>query len=119
MPSIWDTFAHTPGKIIDGTTGDTATDSYNRWEEDIALLKSYGAKAYRFSLSWSRIVPEGSRNSPVNHAGIAWYKRFIEELVKNGIKPFVVLSSPFTSSHAPPQWYVTDFVSLGPPGGSS
>lgn len=52
LPSIWDTFAHTPGKIADGSTGDVACDSYHRTAEDIALLKSYGAKAYRFSISW-------------------------------------------------------------------
>ncbi|KAI0310299.1 glycoside hydrolase superfamily [Amylostereum chailletii] len=91
LPSIWDTFSHLPGKTIDGSTGDVATDSYRLWEEDIALLKSYGVRAYRFSLSWSRIIPEGSRNSTVNKAGIEWYRKFIEELVKNGIKPFVTL----------------------------
>ncbi|KAI0263103.1 beta-glucosidase 1A [Gloeopeniophorella convolvens] len=91
LPSIWDTFSHTPGKTADGDTGDRATESYARWREDVALLKSYGVRAYRFSISWSRIVPKGSRNSPVNPAGIAHYRKFIEALVEAGIRPFVTL----------------------------
>lgn len=87
---IWDDFARTPGKTRDGGTGDTATDSYNRYKEDIALLKSYGVNSYRFSISWSRIVPLGGRNDPINTKGIQWYSEFIDELLRNGIEPFVV-----------------------------
>nr|Q25BW5.1 RecName: Full=Beta-glucosidase 1A; AltName: Full=Cellobiase 1A [Phanerodontia chrysosporium]BAE87008.1 beta-glucosidase [Phanerodontia chrysosporium] len=90
-PSIWDTFCKAPGKIADGSSGDVATDSYNRWREDVQLLKSYGVKAYRFSLSWSRIIPKGGRSDPVNGAGIKHYRTLIEELVKEGITPFVTL----------------------------
>lgn len=89
-PSIWDVFSKVPGKIKDGTNGDVATDSYKLWKEDIALLKSYGVKAYRFSISWSRIIPNGGRNDPLNPLGIKHYRTMLEELVKQGIVPFVV-----------------------------
>ena len=79
-PSIWDTFSKIPGKIADGSNGDVATDSYRLWKEDIQLLKSYGVKAYRFSLSWSRIIPKGGRNDPVNDVGIQHYRTIIEEI---------------------------------------
>lgn len=90
---MWDTFSRTPGKTKDGKSGDTATDSYNRWREDIALLKEYGAKAYRFSISWSRVIPLGGRNDPVNQKGIEFYSNVIDALLEAGITPFVV-SSP-------------------------
>ncbi|TFY61258.1 hypothetical protein EVG20_g7129 [Dentipellis fragilis] len=89
--SFWDDFAHQPGKTLDGRDGDVATDSYRLWKEDIALLKAYGVRSYRFSLSWSRIIPLGGRNDPVNPAGIAWYSNLIDELLRNGITPFVTL----------------------------
>ena len=89
-PSIWDTFCKIPGKIADGSNGDVATDSYKRWKEDIQLLKSYGVRAYRFSISWSRIVPKGGRNDPVNELGIKHYRMIIEELLRQEIVPFVV-----------------------------
>ncbi|EIM81979.1 beta-glucosidase 1A [Stereum hirsutum FP-91666 SS1] len=91
LPSIWDTFSHTPGKTADGLTGDHATESYKLWKEDVALLKSYGVTAYRFSFSWSRIIPEGTRHSQVNQAGIDFYRRFIQELLDSGITPFATL----------------------------
>lgn len=91
-PSIWDTFSKTPGKIADGSDGDVATDSYRRWKEDVQLLKSYGVKAYRFSVSWSRIIPQGGRDDPVNEPGIQHYRALIEELLRVGIVPFVVSS---------------------------
>ncbi|KAI0765346.1 beta-glucosidase 1A [Fomes fomentarius] len=90
-PSIWDTFSHKPGTTKDGSNGDVATDSYSRWREDVALLKQYEVKAYRFSVSWSRVIPLGGRNDPVNEAGIKYYRNLIEELLKNGITPFVTL----------------------------
>ena len=88
--SIWDDFSRTPGKTFDGGNGDVATDSYARWEEDIALMKQYGIKAYRFSIAWSRIIPLGGRNDPVNPKGIEFYNKFINGLLANGITPFVV-----------------------------
>ncbi|KAI0945484.1 Beta-glucosidase 1A [Taiwanofungus camphoratus] len=89
--SIWDSFCKIPGKIRGGSNGDVATDSYRLWKEDVALLRSYGVKAYRFSLSWSRIIPIGGRNDPINDEGIAFYKGLVEELLNNGITPFVTL----------------------------
>ncbi|KAH8102097.1 beta-glucosidase 1B [Cristinia sonorae] len=89
--SIWDDFSRTPGKTMDGRNGDVATDSYNRWREDIDLLVSYGVKSYRFSLSWSRIIPLGGRDDPVNEEGIKFYSDFIDGLLEKGITPFVTL----------------------------
>ena len=79
-----------PGKTLDGKNGDVATDSYKRWREDIALLHQYGVKAYRFSISWSRIIPLGGRDDPTNPEGIKFYSDVIDELITNGIVPFVV-----------------------------
>jgi beta-glucosidase len=90
-PSIWDTFCDIPGKIADGSSGVTACDSYNRTAEDIALLQQTGAKVYRFSLSWSRIIPIGGRNDPVNEAGLAFYRKFVDDLLAAGITPMITL----------------------------
>ncbi|KAF8886498.1 glycoside hydrolase superfamily [Infundibulicybe gibba] len=92
-PSIWDTFTHQAGKrvIADGSNGDIATDSYNRWRDDVALLKLYHANAYRFSISWSRIIPNGGKEDEVNRDGIKFYRDLIEELVRQGITPCVTL----------------------------
>eukprot|EP00253_Pinus_taeda_P035631 PITA_35631 len=91
-PSIWDTFSHTPGKIADGKNGDVAVDQYHRYKEDVQLLKNMGMDVYRFSISWSRIFPKGSpRHGPVNKVGIVYYNNFINELLRNGIEPFVTL----------------------------
>lgn len=92
--SIWDDFARTPGKTMDGKNGDVATDSYKRWKEDMALLASYGVKSYRFSIAWSRIIPMGGRDDPVNPKGIEFYSNVIDELLKHGITPFVVCLIP-------------------------
>ncbi|KDQ32486.1 glycoside hydrolase family 1 protein [Pleurotus ostreatus PC15] len=89
-PSIWDSYSRIPGKTLDGRSGDVATDSYRLWKEDQALLAEYGVKAYRFSLSWSRIIPLGGRNDPVNPQGIKFYSDFIDGLLEKGITPFVV-----------------------------
>ena len=75
--SIWDTFSHTPGKTRNGDTGDIACDSYHRWAEDIALLKEMHLKAYRFSIAWPRIFPQGT--GPVNPAGLAWSMRCLRQ----------------------------------------
>jgi len=90
-PSIWDTFSHTPGKTADGGTGDVACDAYHKTAEDVALLKSYGARAYRFSISWSRVIPLGGRNDPINPLGIKFYQNYVDALLEAGITPFVTL----------------------------
>ncbi|CCO32869.1 beta-glucosidase [Rhizoctonia solani AG-1 IB] len=89
--SIWDTFVHKEGKITNGETGDIACDSYTHYKEDVALLKQFGATTYRFSISWSRVIPLGGRNDPVNEAGIKYYNSLIDELVKEGIAPMPTL----------------------------
>lgn len=89
--SIWDKFAHTPGKISDGSTPNDAVRSYDFYREDVALMKSYGVNAYRFSLAWSRIIPHGGRDDPVNEKGVQYYSDLIDELLRNEITPFVTL----------------------------
>ncbi|KAL2834956.1 hypothetical protein BDW59DRAFT_168300 [Aspergillus cavernicola] len=89
--SIWDTFGHTPGKVKDNSTADDAVRSYDLYREDVALMKSYGVNAYRFSLSWSRIIPLGGADDPVNEQGIKYYQNLIDELLQNGVTPFVTL----------------------------
>ncbi len=88
-PSIWDTFSHTPGKTFQGDTGDVADDSYHRYKEDVQLLRNLGVKAYRFSIAWSRVFPDG-RGQP-NPKGLDYYNRVIDELLKSGITPYVTL----------------------------
>ena len=87
--SIWDTFSHQPGKIKRGDTGDVAADHYHRWEEDVRLMADLGLKAYRFSISWPRVVPEGT--GAVNPAGLDFYDRLVDALLANGIEPFITL----------------------------
>ena len=87
--SIWDRFTHTPGKILDGSTGDVACDHYHRWREDVALMKNLGMQAYRFSVAWPRILPGG--RGAVNQAGLDFYRRLVDELLEAGITPFVTL----------------------------
>jgi beta-glucosidase len=87
--SIWDHFAHTPGKIKDGDTGDVACDSYHRWREDIALLRAMNLNSYRFSISWPRIQPAGS--GPANSKGIDYYSRLVDALQEARIRPSVTL----------------------------
>src|SRR5918992_3969674 len=88
-PSIWDTFAHTPGKVADGHTGDVACDHYHRYAEDVRLMKELGLAAYRFSVAWSRVLPTGS--GPVNPAGLDFYERLVDELLAAGIAPYPTL----------------------------
>jgi beta-glucosidase len=87
--SIWDTFTHQTGKIFENQNADVTCDHYHLWKEDIKLMKQLGLKAYRFSTSWSRVLPEGVGN--VNQAGLDFYDRLVDELVKNEIEPFLTL----------------------------
>nr|XP_036579401.1 putative beta-glucosidase [Colletotrichum truncatum]KAF6786948.1 putative beta-glucosidase [Colletotrichum truncatum] len=90
-PSVWDIYSHLEPSRTSGANGDIACDHYHRFEEDLDLLVKYGAKAYRFSLSWSRIIPEGGRNDPINEAGIVFYNKLIDGLIARGITPWVTL----------------------------
>jgi beta-glucosidase len=87
--SIWDTFAHTPGKIEDHSNADRANDHYHRYKEDVRLIKELGVKAYRFSIAWPRVFPQGT-GAP-NPKGLDFYDRLVDELLKNGIEPFATL----------------------------
>jgi beta-glucosidase len=88
-PSIWQRFAHTPGMMVNGDTGDVACDHYRRWKSDVALMRELGLKAYRFSVSWSRVLPQGK--GAVNAAGLDFYDRLVDALLENGIEPLVTL----------------------------
>lgn len=88
-PSIWDTFSHTPGKIGDNSNADRANDHYHRYKEDVGLIKDLGAKAYRFSIAWPRVFPNGT-GAP-NSKGLDFYHRLIDELLANGIEPYATL----------------------------
>ncbi|KAJ4724164.1 Beta-glucosidase [Melia azedarach] len=91
-PSIWDTYTHRyPGKIKDGSNGDVAVDSYHRYKADAYISKAMNLDAYRFSISWSRILPNGKLSGGVNKEGIAYYNNLINELLANGVEPFVTL----------------------------
>lgn len=85
-PSIWDTFSRTPGKVFQAHTGDIACDHYRRFREDVALMKSLNLKVYRFSVSWSRVMPDGVR---VNQAGLDFYSELVDELLEAGIIPWL------------------------------
>lgn len=87
--SIWDRFSHTPGKTRNGDTGDVACDHYHRWAEDIKLMQEVGVQAYRFSVAWPRILPQG--RGEVNQAGIDFYSRLVDGLLAAGITPYVTL----------------------------
>ena len=87
--SIWDTFAHTPGRTRNGETGDAACDHYRRWESDLDLMAELGLRAYRFSVAWPRIQPNG--RGPANAAGLDFYDRLVDGLLERGIEPWVTL----------------------------
>jgi beta-glucosidase len=87
--SIWDRFAATPGKIITGETGDPACDSYHRYPEDIALMRAMNLSAYRFSIAWPRIIPDG--DGAINEKGLAYYDRVVDALLEAGITPYATL----------------------------
>lgn len=88
-PSVWDVFARRKGKIKGGARPAVATDFYHRFKDDLLLVKAMGFNSFRFSLSWSRIMPDGS--GKVNQAGINFYHRLIDECLKQGIEPFITL----------------------------
>ena len=87
--SVWDTFSRTPGKVRGGDTGDIACDSYHRYREDVALMASLGLSAYRFSVSWPRIQPDG--RGAVNQRGLDHYRALLDELAARGIAATVTL----------------------------
>jgi len=88
-PSIWDTFSHTPGRVVNGDTGDVADDHYHRVEEDLDLMKSLGLHAYRFSIAWPRIQATG--RGPANQAGLDFYSNLVDGLIARGITPVATL----------------------------
>jgi beta-glucosidase len=88
-PSIWDTFSHTPGRVRNGDTGDVAADHYHRLTGDLDLMKSLGLKSYRFSVSWSRVIPEGT--GAVNAKGLDFYRRLVDGLGERGIAAVATL----------------------------
>ncbi|KAL0290637.1 UNVERIFIED_CONTAM: Beta-glucosidase 12 [Sesamum calycinum] len=83
-PSIWDTFTQTHGRIHDGSNGDVAADMYTKYKDDIKMMKSMGLDAYRFSISWSRILPRGRVSLGVNKQGIDYYNDLINIVIANG-----------------------------------
>jgi beta-glucosidase len=87
--SIWDRFSHTPGAIRDGTSGDEACDHYHRWRQDVDLMAGIGLNAYRFSIAWPRVVPDGA--GAVNQRGIDFYSRLVDGLLDRGIAPMATL----------------------------
>ena len=87
--SVWDRFCRTPGRVADGATGDHACDHYHRWREDIALMQRLGLRAYRFSIAWPRVIPDG--RGAVNLRGLDFYDRLVDGLLDAGIEPFPTL----------------------------
>ncbi len=87
--SIWDRFCHMPGTIDDGSTGDLACDHVHRWREDVRWMANLGLDAYRFSISWPRVLPSGT--GPANEPGLAFYDQLVDGLLEQGIRPFVTL----------------------------
>ncbi len=88
-PSIWDTFSHTPGRTYNGDTGDVACDHYHRWRDDVQLMRDLGVNAYRFSVAWPRVRPNGG--GAINSAGLDFYDRLVDALLAARITPFVTL----------------------------
>ncbi|WP_327392240.1 MULTISPECIES: GH1 family beta-glucosidase [unclassified Streptomyces] len=104
-PSIWDTFAHTPGKVHGGDTGDLACDHYHRFREDVALMGALGLTAYRFSVSWPRVQPSG--RGKADQRGLDFYRALTDELLSHGITPFLTLY----------HWDLPQALEQGPGGG--
>jgi beta-glucosidase/6-phospho-beta-glucosidase/beta-galactosidase len=122
--SNWDAFSHTPGQISHGDTGDIANDMYHLYPEDIQLMKQYGLKHYRFSISWNRILPTGVL--PVSQDALDYYNDLINQLLSNGIEPHVTIfhndiplalmmyphgPQPFLDYENFPTWY-TDYAEV-------
>lgn len=90
--NIWDHVAHTnPSFIKQNNSGDIACDSYHKYKEDVAMLKDLGVHFYRFSISWTRVLPYGLAGSPINQKGIDYYRNLTQELIDNGIEPMVTI----------------------------
>ncbi|HUI90045.1 MAG TPA: GH1 family beta-glucosidase [Anaerolineales bacterium] len=87
--SIWDTFSHKPGKVANNENGDVAVDHYRRYKDDVKLMAELGLRAYRFSIAWTRILPDGTGR--VNGKGLAFYDRLVDELLKHSIEPYACL----------------------------
>ena len=87
--SIWDTYARTPGRVVNGETGDIAADHYHRYPEDIAIMSDLGLAAYRFSIAWPRVQPGGT--GPANERGLDFYRRLVDALLEVGIEPYPTL----------------------------
>ncbi|MEP7285127.1 MAG: GH1 family beta-glucosidase [Chloroflexota bacterium] len=87
--SIWDRFSHTPGKVLNGDTGDIACNHYHLYRDDVKLMGELGVLAYRFSIAWSRVIPDGK--GEVNQAGLDFYDRLVNSLLSEGIEPFATL----------------------------
>ncbi|KAB2607367.1 beta-glucosidase 12-like [Pyrus ussuriensis x Pyrus communis] len=91
-PSVWDNFTHQyPEKISDHSNGDVAIDQYHLYQDDVKIMKNMSMDAYRFSISWSRLLPSGTLSGGINKEGIEYYNNLTNELLSNGIKPFVTL----------------------------
>jgi len=88
-PSIWQRFAHTPGMMANGDTGDVACDHYRRYRDDVRLMRALGLQSYRFSINWARVLPEGTGR--VNPRGLDFYSRLVDELLEHGIAPNATL----------------------------
>ncbi len=88
-PSIWQRFVHTPNRVVDGETGDVACDHYRRYPGDVELMRELGLNAYRFSIAWGRVLPEGTGR--VNPAGLGFYERLVDRLLAAGIQPLATL----------------------------
>lgn len=88
-PSIWQRFAHTPGMMANGDTGDVACDHYRRYKDDVRLMRALGLKSYRFSVAWGRVLPEGTGR--INQKGLDFYSRLVDTLLDNGIEPNATL----------------------------
>ncbi|ULU25939.1 beta-glucosidase [Dyella terrae] len=88
-PSIWERFAHTPGMMANGDTGDVACDHYRRYKDDVQLMRALGLQGYRFSIAWARVLPEGTGR--INPKGVDFYSRLVDELLENGIEPNATL----------------------------
>ena len=101
-PTNWDDFSHTPGRTFNGDTGDVADDSYHLYAEDTQLLKNLGVSSYRMSIAWSRIFPDG-RGQP-NPKGVDHYKRVLDNLLENGIEPYVTMFHWDLPSALPGGW---------------